>query len=229
MCVREAKRGTDRVSVNETRVEAEMAGMRDDTGENPVSEPPASSATTPTPATPAPVIPTLPYAPVAPLFPPLPVRQPSALERWRVPLIVALATVFLVFGALDISSILMRPAQDTGTTRPLVVNAQVIADATPATHPDLGLAPGTLTVACGKTGAITITNRSARPLQWTIATDSTDGDALIFTANTARTGLLAPGQSVTLTVMAFSQPGAYLLHVTDDHGESGDVTVQVSC
>ncbi|HLJ80269.1 MAG TPA: hypothetical protein VKT52_02205 [Ktedonobacterales bacterium] len=185
-------------------------------------EPPASDQ----PPMPPPIFP----APTYPLFPPIsPIplaQEPSALERWRVPLIVALVAVFVIFGVLDISSVFLRPAQNAGATRPLIVNAQIVNDPTPAAHPDLGLAPGALAVTCGKTSRITITNQSARPLQWTV---TTGGDALTFSANTPRSSLLAPGQSITLTVMAFSQPGAYLLHFTDDHGESADVTVQVSC
>lgn len=169
-------------------------------------------------------------APGYPMFPPPvtppPARAPGALERWRAPVIVALVAIFIVFGVLDIASVFFHPAQDSGTTRPVVVNAQIVGDATPAPHPDLDLAPGTLNIACGKTGRITVTNRSARPLQWAISTDS---DALTFATNTPRSGLLAPGQHIALSVMASSQPGAYLLHFTDDHGESADIPVQISC
>ncbi|MGH2514487.1 MAG: hypothetical protein ACRDHP_02420 [Ktedonobacterales bacterium] len=167
------------------------------------------------------------YGPPAPLLPPpIPPREPGALERWRAPLIVALVAVFVIFGVLDVSSVFFHPAQNSGTTRPLIINAQVSGDATPAAHPDLGLAPDMLALACDKTGRVIVMNRSARPLQWTVATDS---DALTFSTNTPRTGLLAPGQSVALTVMAFSQPGAYVLRFTDDHGETADMPVQITC
>lgn len=201
---------------------ADMADGSEDIREDPTGERPDPANATLTPAPP-----TLPYASFSPMpQAPVIVRQPSALERWRVALIVAPLVLFIVFGALDLSNIFFRPPQDAGTTRPLVVNAQVVADATPAAHPDLGLAPDTLTIACGKTGALIITNKSARPLQWSVSTDS---DALSFAPNMPHTSLLAPGASFTLSVMAFTQPGAYLLHISDDHGEVADVTIQVSC
>lgn len=160
--------------------------------------------------------------PVAPSAP----HRSGGFERWRGPLIAALVAVFIVFSILDVSSLLFHAPQNTGTTRPLIINAQVVNDATPAPHPDLGLAPGLLALACGKSGQVVVTNRSARPLQWTVT--ASDG-AVAFSANSPHAGLLGPGQSVTLTVIAFSQPGAHLLHFTDDHGEAADVTVQISC
>jgi hypothetical protein len=165
-----------------------------------------------------------PYYSLPPIYPPA--REPGALEHWRVPLIVALVAVFLIFGVLDVSSLFFHPAQNSGVTRPLIVQAQIEGDPTPAAHPDLGLAPDALAITCGDTGRITVTNRSARPLQW-IAT--TDNNVVTFSTDTPQVGLLAPGRSITLLVRAFSQPGTYLLHFTDDHGEAADVTVQVSC
>ncbi|HLZ24694.1 MAG TPA: hypothetical protein VKQ30_21460 [Ktedonobacterales bacterium] len=157
---------------------------------------------------------------------PPPARTLGLLERWRTPLLVALVTVFLVFGVLDVSSVFLRPAQNSGTTRPLIINAQVMSNPTPPAHPDLGLAPDALSIACGKSGNVIVTNRSARPLQWSATLES---DALSFTTDTPRSGLLAPGHSIALHVLAFSQPGPYLLHFTDDHGEQADVPVQISC
>lgn len=164
-----------------------------------------------------------PYLP--PPMPPVS-RLSSMIERWRVPVITTLVAVFIIFSILDVSSLFFHPAQSPGATRPLIVNAQLVNGATPAPHPDLGLAPELLAIACGKTGRVLVTNRSARPLQWTVTTNDS---ALAFPANTPHSSLLAPGQSITLTVMAFSQPGTYLLHVTDDHGEATDVPVQISC
>lgn len=185
-----------------------------------LSEP--QPVSTPTPA----------YPPAYVPYPPPPWPMPKSahrsgiVERWRVPLVTALVAVFIVFSILDVSSLFFRPAQNAGTTRPLVINAQVVNGTTPTPHPDLGLAPNPLAIACGKTGRVVVTNRSARPLQWIVTTSD---DALTFPANTPHSSLLAPGQSITLTVVAFSQPGAHLLHFTDDHGEAADVTVQISC
>lgn len=182
----------------------------------------------PPPVFSAPGYPPFPPPPISPFPPasPPPAREPTALERWRVPLIVALVAVFIIFGILDVTSIFLRPAQSSDAARPLIVNAQIVGDPTPAAHPDLGLAPGALAIVCGKTSRIIVTNQSARPLQWTVTTDN---NTLTFSPDTPRSSLLAPGHSITLTVIAFGQPGAYLLHFTDDHGESADVTVQVSC
>lgn len=162
----------------------------------------------------------------APPMPPMPSREPATLERWRVPLIVALVAVVVIFGVLDVARVFFHAAQVGGTTRPLIINAQLIGDATPAAHPDLGLSPATLPLTCGKTGRILVTNTSARPLSWSV---TAGGDGFTFSADTPRSGLLAPGRDVALVVMAFSQPGTYTIHFVDDHGETGDVTVQIAC
>lgn len=205
-----------------------MADAEDGTRDTTENNLPPAEPLLPTPNAPLMAPPFPPYAPYPP-YPPMPLplsRRPSALERWRGPLIAALVGIVIAFSVLDVFSLFSRPTQSSSATRPLVINAQIVNGATPSAHPDLGLAPAALTVACGKSGRIVVSNQSSRPLQWFVTTSDS---AITLSTNSPRSGLLGPGASVTLTVLAFSQPGAYQLHFTDDHDEVADVTIQVTC
>lgn len=152
--------------------------------------------------------------------------QPTLWSGWRGPLIGGLLAVIVVFAVLDISHVLF-PQRAPNTTRPIVIQVQNGGGDTSAAIPSaLAASPRSLSLSCGQSATIMLTNTASYSVHWTL---DTIPDGITLSSNSPRGGGLAPGEHTTVQVVSLGKSISAALHFSEDRGSTLDVSVQAQC
>ena len=149
--------------------------------------------------------------------------EAASARRWFWMAVTVGVTVLIVFGVLDLVHVIAPPRQPRTQ---VVINAQFPAQGNANGPTALVVAPATLTLACHAAAPVTLTNTTARPLRWSV--DALPADILVDSAS-PRSGILAAGESASLTLQSLGSGADGQVLFGDDLGEQVALPVRAQC